>query len=71
MRQLLWSNTFLRAWKDNIRRHPQLKIDIERVLRLLVEDPFDTRLRTHKLKGKLAGTWACSVGPDIDSCLSL
>lgn len=24
-------------------------------------NPFDSRLRTHKLKGKLSGTWAYSI----------
>jgi addiction module RelE/StbE family toxin len=27
-------------------------------------NPFDTRLRTHKLKGELAGVWAYSVNRD-------
>jgi addiction module RelE/StbE family toxin len=65
MRQLVWSKTFLRAYRSTIRRHPRLKTDIEPVLRLLVEDPFDPRLRTHKLKGPLEGTWACSIGYDM------
>lgn len=65
MRQLVWSKTFLRAYKSAIRRHPHLKADIEPVLRLIVEDPFDPRLRTHKLKGQLGGTWACTVGYDM------
>jgi addiction module RelE/StbE family toxin len=65
MRQLVWSTTFLRAYRSGIRRYPHLKADLEPVLRLLVEDPFDPRLRTHKLKGQLKGTWACSVGYDM------
>ena len=32
---------------------------------LLLEDPFDPALETHKLKGKLAGAWACSAGYDL------
>ncbi len=27
-------------------------------------DPFDTRLRTHKLKGELTGVWAYSVNQE-------
>lgn len=65
MRQLVWSKPFLRAFKSATRRHPRLKAEMEPVLRLLVEDPFDPRLRTHKLKGKLGGTWACSIGYDM------
>jgi len=31
----------------------------------LAEDPFAPQLETHKLKGKLFGTWACSAGYDL------
>jgi addiction module RelE/StbE family toxin len=65
MSRLVWSKTFVRAYKKAIQRHPGLAADIEETLRKLVHDPFDPRLRTHKLKGKLAGTWACSVGYDL------
>jgi addiction module RelE/StbE family toxin len=34
-------------------------------MQLLQENPFAPRLTTHKLKGKLAGSWACSVGYDL------
>jgi mRNA-degrading endonuclease YafQ of YafQ-DinJ toxin-antitoxin module len=32
---------------------------------LLAADAFDTKLKTHKLKGDLAGVWACSAGRDL------
>ena len=38
---------------------------IEQALRLLSEDAFDPRLKTHKLKGKFADRWACSAGYDF------
>jgi len=31
----------------------------------LEEDAFHPLLRTHKLKGKLEGSWACSAGFDL------
>lgn len=65
MRKLVWSKTFLRAFKKLAERHPHIQEDIEQTLRILVQDPFDARLRTHKLKGKLDGVWACSVGYDL------
>lgn len=65
MRQLVWSKTFVRAYKKAVQQHPDLRTDIEQVLRLLAQDPFDARLRTHKLKGKLSGVWACSVSYDL------
>lgn len=65
MRRLVWSNTFRRALRRTLRRHPQLRDEIEGTLKLLEEDPFTPRLATHKLKGKLAGTWACSATFDL------
>jgi len=39
--------------------------DIRAALELLAEDAFHLQLRTHKLKGKLRGSWACSAGYDL------
>ncbi|MBI5194008.1 MAG: type II toxin-antitoxin system mRNA interferase toxin, RelE/StbE family [Nitrospirae bacterium] len=65
MRTLIWSNTFSRALKKFIKKQPNCKQDIANTLRLLTEDPFTPQLETHKLKGKLSGTWACSAGYDL------
>ena len=65
MRKLLWSNTFRRALRRTIKRQPHLLSGIEATLRLLQEDPFASQLATHKLKGPLAGIWACSAGYDL------
>lgn len=65
MRELLWSNTFRRSLRRAVKRQPHVLRDIEVALRLLQADPFATQLATHKLKGSLAGTWACSAGYDL------
>ncbi|MFA5779654.1 MAG: type II toxin-antitoxin system mRNA interferase toxin, RelE/StbE family [Elusimicrobiota bacterium] len=65
MRTLVWSNTFIRALKKFLRKHPDSQKDIEKTLELLVENPFIPQLETHKLKGKLSSNWACSVGYNI------
>jgi addiction module RelE/StbE family toxin len=65
MRNLIWSNTFLKAFRKLIKKQPHLQEEVERTLRLLLDDPFNPKLETHKLKGKLSGTWACSVGYDL------
>ncbi len=62
MRKLIWGKTFVKAFKRTIKKHPNLRGDIEEVLRVMMENPFDPQLATHKLKGNLAGTWTCSVG---------
>jgi mRNA interferase YafQ len=38
---------------------------IRNTLVILQEDAFDPRLGSHKLKGDLAGLWACSAGYDL------
>ena len=65
MRTLVWGATFVRSFKRTLRKHPSLKQDIEDTLKLLEVDPFVPQLATHKLKGKLAGSWACSVTYDL------
>jgi len=65
MRTIIWGKTFIKAFNRMIKKHPSLHKDIEKTLRLLVKDPFVPQLETHKLKGKLSGSWACSVGYDL------
>lgn len=65
MRTLVWGKAFVRALKHTVRKRPALRDDIERTLRLLQQDPFAPPLATHKLKGRLAGSWACSAGYDL------
>jgi mRNA-degrading endonuclease YafQ of YafQ-DinJ toxin-antitoxin module len=38
---------------------------IHTTLTLLEQDAFYPLLRTHKLRGKLQGSWACSAGYDL------
>lgn len=64
-RLLLRSNTFVRAARPIVRRNPQCADDGRTALELLAEDAFHPLLRTHKLKGKLEGSWACSAGYDL------
>lgn len=64
MTNLILSSSFKRAFKAIIKRQPDLKPKIEAKLRLLADDPYNPILRTHKLKGKLSGAWACSVEYD-------
>jgi mRNA-degrading endonuclease YafQ of YafQ-DinJ toxin-antitoxin module len=64
-RRLLPSPSFLRAARRVVKKDPPLARDLQAALALLEEDAFDSRLRTHKLKGKLEGSWACSAGYDL------
>ena len=64
-RRLLRSSAFVRAARRVVRRHPHVTEDLRAVLVLLAEDVFHPQLRSHKLKGKFADSWACSVGYDL------
>jgi addiction module RelE/StbE family toxin len=64
-RVLLRSNSFIRSAKRAVKKDPHLAQDIQATLELLSEDAFHPRLKTHKLKGNLAGSWACSVEYDL------
>jgi len=64
-RLLLRSSSFVRAAKNLIRKHPQAASDIQSALELLATDAFHATLKTHKLKGELHGSWACSAGYDL------
>lgn len=64
VRTLVWGSSFKRALRKTLRRHPVWRSRITEVLEQLAADPFQPRLETHKLKGDLAGLWACTVEYD-------
>jgi addiction module RelE/StbE family toxin len=64
-RVLIRSPAFVRAAKRVVKRNAAAADAIHSALRLLIEDALDPRLRTHKLKGNLAGCWASSAGHDL------
>ncbi len=64
-RELIRTTAFTRAARRYVKRHPQAADELEATLLLLRDDAFDPRLKTHKLKGDLDGTWACSAGYDV------
>ena len=65
MRLLLRSHSFIRASRRTIKKLPHTAEDIQAALELLSKDAFHPSLRTHKLKGILEGSWACSAGYDL------
>jgi mRNA-degrading endonuclease YafQ of YafQ-DinJ toxin-antitoxin module len=48
-----------------VKKHPGVADDIQAALELLSEDAFNPRLKTHRLKGNLEASWACSAGYDL------
>jgi len=62
---LLRSNIFIRNARKIVKKQAFLVQNIQETLALLCVDPFQPRLRTHKLKGELKDSYACSVGYDL------
>ena len=61
MKNLVWSPTFIRAFKRLLKKNPELRSQIEQVLQQIAEDPFHPSLRSHKLKGDLSSRYSCSI----------
>jgi mRNA-degrading endonuclease YafQ of YafQ-DinJ toxin-antitoxin module len=64
-RLLIRSAAFVRAAKKAVKRHPEVAEEIRFTLEILSENISHPKLKTHKLKGKLVGSWACSAGYDL------
>lgn len=64
MIEAVWDQGFKRSYRKRIHKHSHLKRQFREKMALFLEDPFDSQLRTHKLSGKLKGTWAFSINDD-------
>ncbi|MBC8113972.1 MAG: type II toxin-antitoxin system mRNA interferase toxin, RelE/StbE family [Candidatus Saccharimonas sp.] len=64
-RVVLRSSAFVRAATRLLKRSPDFADNLRNTLQQLSDDAFHPQLKTHKLKGDLAGSWACSVGYDL------
>jgi hypothetical protein len=59
-RLLIRSNAFVRDAKRLAKKDAQAVEQLLAALALLGNDAYEPRLKTHKLKGDLLGSWACS-----------
>ncbi len=64
-RRLLPSTAFVRSGRRFARKQPLATAELQAALALLAVDALHPQLKTHKLKGKLVGSWACSAGYDL------
>jgi mRNA-degrading endonuclease YafQ of YafQ-DinJ toxin-antitoxin module len=63
-RLLIRSNSFVRDAKRLAKKDTDGAEQLLAALALLENDAFQPQLKTHKLKGELLGSWACSFGYD-------
>jgi len=61
MIEIAFSNSFKRAYKKRIKSNLLIDKLFKEKLNIFLLDPFDKRLRTHKLSGKLSDVWSFSV----------
>lgn len=64
-RLLIRSTAFVRAAKRLVKKQPHMAENLRSTLELLSEDAFQPKLKTHKLKGDLEGSLACSTDYDL------
>lgn len=62
---LLRSSAFVRSARKIVKKRPDLASNIQDTLNALCTDPFQPQLKTHKLKGELKDSYACSAGYDL------
>ncbi len=64
MIKISWNQGFKRAYLKKVKKNAELKDRFWEAAEIFEKDPFNSRLRTHKLTGKLEGLWAFSVNFD-------
>ena len=64
-RVVLRSSVFVPDARRLVKRNPQAAEALRVTLEQLTEDMNNPALRSHKLRGGLAGSWACSAGYDL------
>jgi len=62
---LIPAPAFIRASRRFLKKHPSSANGLEALLQCLEANPFAPALRTHKLRGALAGSWSASGGYDL------
>lgn len=63
--RLVKSSSFLRKAKKLLKNNPDLAKIFREVLLLLEKEPFNSKLKTHQLRGSLKGSYACSLTYEI------
>jgi len=61
MYKIYTSPTFERRLRSFLKKHPDLLEMIQDRLNLLMADPFNPELKTHRLSGKLKDEWAARL----------
>jgi addiction module RelE/StbE family toxin len=61
MIEFIWDSGFKRNYKKKILNDSNLTAKFEETITIFSKNPFDRKLRTHKLSGELKDCWAFAV----------
>ena len=64
MIKIVWDQGFKKIYRKKVKNDSELNERFWAGLKTFSKNPFDRRLKTHKLTGKLEGLWAFSVAYD-------
>jgi addiction module RelE/StbE family toxin len=62
--KITWDQGCKRVYKKKVKNNDEQKKKFWHAMKLFSNNPFNPRLRTHKLTGKLEGLWAFSYSYD-------
>jgi mRNA-degrading endonuclease YafQ of YafQ-DinJ toxin-antitoxin module len=62
--KISWDQGFKRVYRKKVKNDDELKSRFWGAVEMFAKDPFQLRLRTHKLTGRLEGLWVFSVSFD-------
>jgi len=62
--KITWDQSFKHSYNKRIKNNKEIKEKFWNSLELFSKDTFNSKLRTHKLTGRLKGLWAFSCSYD-------
>ncbi len=65
MIKITFSSSFKRAFRKKIQGNSALQTKFWQKVEIFKKNPFDERLRAHKLSGKLKDLWSFSIQYDV------
>lgn len=65
MIEIGFSSAFKRAYRRRLKGKPELEEKFWQRTETFKADPFDARLKTHKLSGKLKDLWSFTIDFDL------
>lgn len=63
--EVAFSSSFRRAFKKIVLNDQNLESKFWEKMRVFLSDPYDPRLKTHKLSGKLKELWSFRLDYDV------